>query len=411
MPFFQVDDHLHANRKTRALAGRMLAGDPSGFAALGVWSMAGSMSQDVGTDGVVSLQMLISIGYDAAAMTQLAHQLVDAGLWHAPGHECARCEPVPAVDPTSGLPMACWRFHDWWEMKYDRAAAVREARAKRKELQDPAVVNTVWLRDCVDPADSALRNQGACRYCGRMVKRYDRSSKDEAARPTIDHVDPTKAAGVRNLALACFGCNRSKGKRTPADAGMALRPAPRTLTPAQEAAAGDAVAQAAPAAALTPPAPSTAPVSGPAVARGEAGPPEHSFEHSSSNPPQVSTDARAGTRAGTPPGQGQGQGQYLGQETGSAAGSPAGPTTGRSRRRRRGRGGKPNPTGTRPAPADLLDAGHAPLTPGPARDGSPWHQYRGPRNPLGDENHCPTHGHPEPCRTCQHEYDTEGAHA
>lgn len=397
MPFFQVDDHLHANRKVRALTGRMLAGDDRGLAALGVWTLAGSTSQDVGTDGLVSLQSLMSLIFDRSAALELAHVLVDAGLWHATGHDCDRCDPVPTVDPVSGVEQPCWRYHDWWAMKYDRAAVVRETRAKRRELQDPVVVNAVWLRDCVDPLEPALKNQADCRYCGRRVKRYDRSSKDENAKPTVDHVDPTKAKGVRNLVIACGGCNRSKFRRTPEDAGLTLRPAPRALTPAQEAAAAAETSPGATPAAEVPPAPSK-PSTGRPGSRQSS--PEHSSkhssEHSSKQPPIVSSGARTGAPAGMRPGQGQGQGQVLGEGPGEghAPGSAAGS---RSRKRRRGKGGRP----AQPDPTPNHDAGPAPTPPPePGRYGSPWYGYRGPRDPMGDETHCHTHHLPEPCRKC-----------
>ncbi|UJP41786.1 hypothetical protein F1D97_13490 [Cellulomonas palmilytica] len=337
----------------------------------------------------------MSLIFDRSAALELAHLLVDAGLWHAPGHDCDRCEPVPAVDPVSGIEQPCWRYHDWWAMKYDRAAVVRETRAKRGELQNPDVVNAVWLRDCVDPLDPKLKNQADCRYCGRRVKRYDRSSKDENAKPTLDHVDPTKARGVRNLVVACGGCNRTKGRRTPSDADMTLRAAPRALTPAQEAAAAAESLPSTPLAAEPSPAPSashTGRQEQPAGGREHSS--KHSSEHSSKQPPIVSSGVRAGTPAGTRPGQGQGQGEGPGE--GPASGSPAPPRSGR--RRRRGRGGRQD----RPRPAQTLDAGPAPEPPpAPGRYGSPWHGYRGPRDPMGDETHCPTHNLPEPCRKCQ----------
>lgn len=410
MPFFQVDDHLHANRKARALTGLMLNGDDRGLAALGVWTLAGSTSQDVGTDGLVSLQSLMSLLYDRAAALELAHLLVDAGLWHAPGHDCDRCDPVPEVDPVTGMAQPCWRFHDWWQMRYDQAAVVRETRAKRSELQRPEIVNAVWLRDCVDPLDPKLKNQAHCRYCARLVKRYDRSSKDEAAKPTLDHVDPTKASGVRNLVVACGGCNRTKGRRTPVDAGMTLLPAPRALTPAQEAAVAADASPSTPLAAGASPTPSTAPVSNPGQ-RDEPKPraelraelprklcseqcSEQCSEHSSKPTGIVSSGARAGAHAGTRPGQGQGQGEGEGPGEGHRPGSAP---RSRSRRRRRGKGGPP----ARPDPMPSLDAGPAPEPPPPpGRYGSPWHGYRGPRDPMGDEMHCPTHHLPEPCRKC-----------
>ncbi len=63
------------------------------------------------------------------------------------------------------------------------------------------------------------RDEYACQYCGRQT-----------ASLTIDHVIPRHRGGQhtwQNLVAACPACNRRKGGRTPAEAGMALRRPPR----------------------------------------------------------------------------------------------------------------------------------------------------------------------------------------
>ncbi|QMU23238.1 HNH endonuclease [Gordonia rubripertincta] len=110
-------------------------------------------------------------------------------------------------------------------MKYTPAQQVRTNRVKRQELKDPQLVAEVWARDCLDPADPTI---GGCRYCRATVKRKDTRSEK---RPHLDHVDPRKAAGIRNVVLACQECNQKKGNRTPREAGMTLLPPPRPETP------------------------------------------------------------------------------------------------------------------------------------------------------------------------------------
>jgi 5-methylcytosine-specific restriction endonuclease McrA len=65
------------------------------------------------------------------------------------------------------------------------------------------------------------RDRFTCQYCGAQP------GPEEL---TIDHVAPRSRGGVsswENCALACVACNMRKADRTPAEAGMALRRAPR----------------------------------------------------------------------------------------------------------------------------------------------------------------------------------------
>lgn len=425
MPFFMVDDDSPANRKMKALTEPvLLAGDITGVAALGLWTLAGAVAQKAGRDGMVNVADLVGILLDRTIAVQLADRLVDAGLWHAAGHTCRRCEPVPEQH---------WRFHDWWDLRYKRAEDMREAWAKSKENKRPEIVNAVWVRDCLDPSEPLTRLRAECRYCGKLVKRADRTSDDA---PTLDHVDPRYAKGPRNLVVACGPCNRTKAGRTPAEAGMTLRPAPRALTAEAEALGYDDTLPTPPtrdpAAVAVPPGTTpdagtprqdpqdaaqgprstTAPPSPPPGPTAAVAAPERALvggaaDSSSPAPPSAPhssesplAGARVGGRAGAP-GSGSGTGSVSRSGTGSGVGSPAPPAP-RSRKRKRGRGGRPpRPQSNPPGPADLLDAGSAPLVYPPPSGASPWKEWRGPRSPISDENRCTVHpAQHVPCPKC-----------
>lgn len=82
-----------------------------------------------------------------------------------------------------------------------------EERRRKLEAPSPEVRAAVLARD-----------GHACRYCGR------------GGRLAIDHVIPFSRGGTSdasNLVAACKSCNSRKKDRTPAEARMWLRPAPR----------------------------------------------------------------------------------------------------------------------------------------------------------------------------------------
>jgi 5-methylcytosine-specific restriction endonuclease McrA len=65
------------------------------------------------------------------------------------------------------------------------------------------------------------RDRHTCQYCG---------AQPGPGELTIDHVVPKSRGGAgtwTNCVLACVACNARKANRTPAEAGMALRCAPR----------------------------------------------------------------------------------------------------------------------------------------------------------------------------------------
>lgn len=378
--FFQIDDQFHVNQKAKTLARKALMNDIRGLAALGMWTMAGSMCQAVGTDGVSEIEDLVSITLNHGVAIELADLLVSAGLWHATGHDCDRCPEVEA---------GTYLYHDWFALGYDTAAQVKITRGKRKELKDPTVIAAVWARDCIDdPANPAV---GLCRYCQTEVRRQDRRSE---IRPEMDHVDPRLYCGPRNIVLACLACNRKKGARTPEQAGMTLHPAPRSLESA------DAAENVSPASAA---ADTIQAAAGPAEAQqGQIRPGDQADIRAGS---RLISDEKAipvGARTGTRPG-GAGQGRVTdGLRDGV---TPAEPATQPSRRRRRGRG-KTKPAAAPgqqpPAPTTKHDAGEAPTVNAPGRFGSPWHGWSGKPSTV-TETTCTEHHQEQPCRYCQEE--------
>ena len=100
MPWFKVDDGLHAHPKSRA----------AGPAALGLWVITGSYSMAYKLDGFAPEWFVETWPRGK----KLAEQLVKSGLW-----EAAEMNGTPG-----------WRFHDWLDyqpsaedIEADRAAS------------------------------------------------------------------------------------------------------------------------------------------------------------------------------------------------------------------------------------------------------------------------------------------------
>ena len=447
MPFFQVGDELPTSSKVRTLAyERAAQGDLTGFTALGLWTIAGATVQASLTDGVVSRVELIRATLDPRSADMLASLLVEAGFWHAPEHDCPRC---PQVE------LGTFLFHDWFDMRYDRGAQIKTTRRKRKELQDPVLVQSVWARDCTDPQNPTI---GKCRYCGETVRRQDR--KSERA-PEMDHVDPTVAAGASNVVLSCRTCNRKKGRRTPEEAGLTLRPAPRhedlvDMVDSPRTGAGSQSARSwedsprtgagspssledqgpPPDWAVDPkeveqarpdrtqghstprgsgPAPAApAPASASAVADRTGSDlipsdPHLIYQRERSGSDQIKPDqtgnqpdplSRPGARPRTGTG-GHGQGQGSGKDSGQGQGEGSGSGNRRRRRRKRSRGAG---SGGASGAGRRVEVGEVPVVdPGsvPGRFGSAWHGHVGPPSSLGDETTCLEHGINQPCWKCE----------
>lgn len=212
MSFFQVDDDLTSNHKVLAL----IEGEGFGRAgdAIALWTLAGSLCRKAGKDGVVTSGDAVRLTLDRGSALKAAALLVKYQLWHAPGHHCEACP-----QPTDGA----WIFHQWFQFKYGTGAAERVKNEKARELRDPAVIEAVWVRD-TDAAGVAR-----CRYCAAVVVRPSKGKGGDRRSKQIgwlDHVDPRKATGPKNLVVSCQTCNQAKGAQTPEQAGMTLLPAP-----------------------------------------------------------------------------------------------------------------------------------------------------------------------------------------
>ncbi len=343
-----------------------MSGELAGLAAVGLWVLTGAAVQARLTDGRISRPDLIRIVLNPALADQLARSLVSAKLWHGRGHDCPRC-PQPVCGDYEGD----WIFHDWKDLGYDSATQVKTTRAKRRELKDPALINAVWQRDCTAPQKPGT---GRCRYCGVEVHRQTRVGD---LTPTLDHVDPSLAIGIRNVVLACKLCNSKKGNRTPAQAGLTLLPAP-AHSPAS-----------------TSDRPAPGPDPGPNLVDQWSS--TGWSEHGPNLVDQWSKVSRADDARAYGPGMGMGSGLGEGPGEGDRPGSGdrSAPASKAARRRRRRKG----PAVSTPAGETGLDAGDFPVPEGPGRFGSPWHGWRGPPSPV-TETTCPDHGLPQPCWKC-----------
>lgn len=105
----------------------------------------------------------------------------------------------------------------------------REVRAVTFSFKLPSVVRLLRFvkirrqRDLVPftRANIYARDAYTCQYCAQAFKSLDL---------TFDHVVPAAQGGHKswtNIVTACLECNRTKGARTPQEAGMRLLKAPR----------------------------------------------------------------------------------------------------------------------------------------------------------------------------------------
>lgn len=198
MAWLKIDDKARGNPKLRAV------GKPVRGAMLMVWSFCAEQS----TDGWVP-EWVVKQEFNAAEL-EIATTTVANGtapLLHKPGDDCECLTAAKWTVEMGGL----W-CHDWLVNNPSKSEN-RVHRAKGRELKD------VDLRYLIHRRDG-----NACRYCGVVVPWADKKSPRAL---TIDHVNPTLAAGADNLVVACTACNSSKkDAMTPEAAGLSLLPPP-----------------------------------------------------------------------------------------------------------------------------------------------------------------------------------------
>lgn len=135
----------------------------------------------------------------------------------------ATFEPIKIVDWQRAITL-------WVQGKVEILATHdREARAVTFSFKLPSVVRLLRFvkvrmrRDYVPFTRSNIyaRDEYTCQYCG---------GEFESEELTFDHVVPEARGGRKdwtNIVTCCVECNRTKGARTPEEAGMTLRRHPR----------------------------------------------------------------------------------------------------------------------------------------------------------------------------------------
>ncbi|WP_244671457.1 HNH endonuclease [Actinomyces succiniciruminis] len=206
-----VDDQLFQNRKFRALMRRGRQGDADAWGAGLLWMMAGSQVKAGYATGMLTTFDVLALVEDPEVAPRLARVLVEEGLWHDVEHPCpyGRC---PDAAPGQYV------FHDWRHYHKKTGDEEREARALQAERNDPRLKQEVWQRDRLPGQPQGAPLEALCAYCGKPVRRTTVKG-DMAAE--VDHVIP-KPLGVDNLVISHRRCNRVKGQRTPAAAGLTL---------------------------------------------------------------------------------------------------------------------------------------------------------------------------------------------
>jgi len=167
--WFKVDDGLHASRKLLSIPKR------SRFAAVGLWTVAGSWCADQLTDGLVPDYMLTVWGAPPAA----PQSLVDAGLWERASDGYLFCnwlEYQPRKE----------------DVDAERAASrerMRELRAKRKQKKtlESAENEDVFGRTGTNGSEN-VRNPDPTRPDPTPINTPTSEISDEIPRPEIDEL-------------------------------------------------------------------------------------------------------------------------------------------------------------------------------------------------------------------------------
>lgn len=169
MPWFKVDDGLHAHRKAAR----------AGTEAMGLWVMAGSWSADQLSDGFVPDYIALKLDPKAKAH---AARLVAAGFWYASER-----------DGDSG-----WQFHDW-DAHQPSAKTTLEKRAEAKDrmqrLRDARRANgTRGSREGAPERSDGVRANGARTFADHSEEVRSAPTRPDPTRK--NHVVKTEGNGV-----------------------------------------------------------------------------------------------------------------------------------------------------------------------------------------------------------------------
>lgn len=160
MPWFKIDDGFHCHAKV------MAAGTP----AVGLYVRCGSWAAQQTSEGIIPKAIARMYG-----TPRMIKALVDAGLWHAPGHECESC---PKVDANSYV------IHQYLDRNPSRVEVelTRKAKSARqqkwREGKKNAQVNADEASDVDADVDASTREHG--------------DAAPNPTRPTPSPVPPTE---------------------------------------------------------------------------------------------------------------------------------------------------------------------------------------------------------------------------
>ncbi|MEV0726032.1 hypothetical protein AB0I37_25040 [Micromonospora purpureochromogenes] len=169
MPWFKVDDGLHAHMKA------VRAGVP----AMGLWVLAGSWSSNQLTDGWVPDYIVSRLDPD---FREHAATLVRAGLW-----------VEDELDGDKG-----WRFHQWEEHQPSSESVLAKREAARERMRRVRGQRAAGSRE--HAANVREQDKGSA---GRVSHEKDSApshEKDNSGRPArIDRFDTESRGGSRHV--------------------------------------------------------------------------------------------------------------------------------------------------------------------------------------------------------------------
>lgn len=192
MSWFKIDDGFHCHAKV------MAAGTP----AVGLYVRCGSWAAQQTSDGFIPKQVARMYG-----TPRMIKALIEVGLWHQKGHDCASC---PEVDGNSYL------IHEYLERNPSRVAVELERKAKSerqqkwRESKRKAQANDQTRSDVDGDVDASTRHHGdAAPDPARPVPSplpSEEESKPDAREPDADIpevfrplADALHHAGVRGV--------------------------------------------------------------------------------------------------------------------------------------------------------------------------------------------------------------------
>ena len=199
MPWGRYDDKIRGNPKLRAV------GKPVRGGLMMIWGYCAEQRSDGWVPRDV-VEAELTPAELRRALTVKANGR--AALLHA--YDGEPCDCLQGLSWSQE--MAGFWVHDWLEHNPSKAENTVH-RAKGRELKDADLRYAAKMRD-----------GNACRYCGVVRPWNDNRSRLALE---IDHVNPTIAAGVGNLVVACKSCNSAKKDAlTPEAAGLTMLPPP-----------------------------------------------------------------------------------------------------------------------------------------------------------------------------------------